>query len=107
MIASASPEAATAFGLSTIVGRRTPQLIGERSSLLTSSAVPCFNPMRRFASASAESHDPSTRVSALPHIANKRDRKRFVHGKRVYSRICLSVRTLRHQQKLHTQQILT
>src|SRR3546814_18192294 len=36
MIASASLAAATALGLSTIVGRSTPQLIGERSSVLTS-----------------------------------------------------------------------
>nr|WP_260582063.1 hypothetical protein [Sphingopyxis sp. PET50] len=72
MIASASPVAATAFGLSTIVGRSTPQLIGERSSSLTSSAVPCLNPIRRCASASADSHDGCTSTSARPRIANSR-----------------------------------
>ncbi len=56
-----------------MVGRNTPQLIGERSSSLTSSAVPCLNPIRRCASASADSQAPSTSTSARRRMANSRN----------------------------------
>ena len=64
MIASASPDASTARVLSRITGRISPQLIGDDSSLLVSSAVPCLNPMRRCARARALSQWPSTSTSA-------------------------------------------
>ena len=64
MIASASPDASTARLLSRMTGRIRPQLIGEASSSLVSSAVPCLNPIRRCARASALSQWPSTSTSA-------------------------------------------
>ena len=61
--------------LSRITGRIRPQLIGEASSSLVSSAVPCLKPMRRCARARALSQWPSTSTSA-------RARKRDQAGKR-------------------------
>jgi hypothetical protein len=55
-----------------MIGRIMPQLTGECSSSLTSSAVPCLKPMRRCARASAASHGASTSTAARRCIAKSR-----------------------------------
>ena len=76
MIASASPDASTARLLSRMTGRIRPQLIGEASSLLVSSAVPCLKPIRRWARASALSQWPSTRTSARAREVMRRAKRK-------------------------------